>query len=303
MTEIFVSYRREDSKAYAGWVCDLLVQHLGPGKIFRDIDGIPPGEDFGKVIGDRLAECKIFLALIGPGWLKAGSWLRRRLFQSGDFVRLEIFIALSRQIVVVPVLVDGARMPSARSLPKSIVDLTHLQAFTISENRVPEEVAKLVEEVKQNLAKAPSLDDKALQAERERVQELISADLRETRRRRRRGMIAACWVAALVAAGIMFWAVRQRIPVGREDAPTRGGSDPARAVSPTSAVFLRNPWRIRGWRSFSSLSPGVPLLGRQPGLDGRHDLLGDGEDAVDEPLLGIRRGGPADLQQVPIGSR
>jgi len=226
MTEIFVSYRRQDSKAYAGWVCDLLVQHLGPGKIFRDIDGIPPGEDFGKVIGDRLADCKIFLALIGPRWLKSRSGLRRRLFQPNDFVRLEVFIALNRPIVVIPVLVEGARMPSARSLPKAIVDLTNRNAFTILESRVHAEVAELAEMVKKNLAKALTLDDKALQAERERVQGLISADLQERRRRRRRVVIAACWAAAIMAAGVITWAVRHFIPIP-------GGTDIPQSVSQT----------------------------------------------------------------------
>jgi hypothetical protein len=43
------------------------------------------------------------------------------------------------------------------------------------------------------------------------------------------------------------------------------------------------------------------VAGRQPGFDRSHDHLGDLENPVDEPMLGFRGGGLADLQQVPVG--
>ena len=48
MNKIFISYRREDSQAYAGRLSDLLTTHLGDSVVFMDVDGISPGEDFAK---------------------------------------------------------------------------------------------------------------------------------------------------------------------------------------------------------------------------------------------------------------
>ena len=81
--------------------------------------------------------------------------------------------------------------------------------------------------------------------------------------------------------------------------------DPAAkdSVSPTSAVFLGKSRRGGGLAWAFRHYPRGPLLGRQPSLDGRHDLLGNGEDPVDQPMLGLGRGGPADFEQVPVGGR
>jgi hypothetical protein len=45
---------------------------------------------------------------------------KRRLYQSKDFVAIEIGAALARDIRVIPVFVDRARMPKERELPDSL---------------------------------------------------------------------------------------------------------------------------------------------------------------------------------------
>ena len=82
--------------------------------VFMDVDSIPPGANFRKLLKDWVARCDVLLALIGPDWSDATdpSTGKRRLENPSDFVRIEIGEALARDIPVAPILLDGA--PPAR---------------------------------------------------------------------------------------------------------------------------------------------------------------------------------------------
>ena len=73
----------------------------------------------------------MLLAVIGPRWLAAEDDARR-LDDPQDWVRLEIEAAMKREVRIIPVLVDGARMPSAGELPPSLRGLARRQAVTLS---------------------------------------------------------------------------------------------------------------------------------------------------------------------------
>lgn len=148
MARIFISYRRDDTAGYAGRLYDHLVGHFGEDSVFMDIDTIEPGADFIKVIEDAVSKCDVFLALIGKRWMTITNnrWPnpRPRLEDPRDFVRLEISIALRRNIRVIPVLVDGATMPSERHLPNGLKSLVHKNAFEIGK-RWKQDVSKLID--------------------------------------------------------------------------------------------------------------------------------------------------------------
>jgi hypothetical protein len=61
----------------------------------------------------------VLIAIIGPNWLGTQDDGPRRLDDPDDWVRLEVEAAISRGIRVIPVLVDGARMPVETELPQS----------------------------------------------------------------------------------------------------------------------------------------------------------------------------------------
>lgn len=126
-TGVFISYRRSDSQATAGRVCDALKRAFGDDTVFRDIDDIAAGEDFVHTLDKALAGCGVLLAIIGPAWHE--QLLRRAERDDGsvDHVRREIETALSRQIDVIPVLVDGAAVPDEQRLPPSLQRLARLQ--------------------------------------------------------------------------------------------------------------------------------------------------------------------------------
>ena len=130
---IFVSYRRKESCHQTDRLCDHLVAHFGAGQVFQDVDGIPLGSDFRRVLTERVAGCDVFLAVIGDAWLSiAGKSGSRRIDDPGDFVRIEIEAALARNIPVIPVLVGNASVPQAEELPASLRELAYRQGLPYS---------------------------------------------------------------------------------------------------------------------------------------------------------------------------
>ena len=68
---IFLSYRREDSSAWAGRLNDGLGAQFGARNIFQDVVAIGPGEDFTAAIDRALGDADVTLVVIGPSWLTA----------------------------------------------------------------------------------------------------------------------------------------------------------------------------------------------------------------------------------------
>lgn len=132
---IFVSYRRDDTQSATGRLCDKLQEHFGADQVFHDIESIEAGDNFATTITSKIAASSIVLVMIGRHWLATGTDGRPRLFDPGDYVCLEIATALRHKIPVIPVLVEGARIPPASSLPDSIADLAARHAHEITEQR------------------------------------------------------------------------------------------------------------------------------------------------------------------------
>ncbi len=129
---VFLSYRRGDVGGYAGRLSDALKQRLGAKGVFQDVRDIAPGEDFTKVIDRALDDCDAVLAVIGPNWVGASTPQGGpRLFETDDYVRLELVRALHRNIPVVPVLVGGASLPAASDVPDELGELAQRQAVVL----------------------------------------------------------------------------------------------------------------------------------------------------------------------------
>lgn len=136
MPDIFLSYRRQDSSSATGRLADRLEEHFGPGRVFRDHQSISPGDDFTEAIRRAINTSTVMLAIIGADWLDARDEQgRRRLERREDFVRQEIETALQAGVPVVPVLVEGAKMPAREALPRSIGELWRINAVELSESR------------------------------------------------------------------------------------------------------------------------------------------------------------------------
>jgi hypothetical protein len=144
--KIFISYRRDDAKYPARMIHNTLEGVLPRENIFMDVDSIPLGADFVKILEGWVDECEILLALIDPGWITATDSRtgRRRIDDPTDFVRIEVREALARGILVVPLLLDGTTLPEATDLPADLKELVRRQAELIDFRTFNADVERLI---------------------------------------------------------------------------------------------------------------------------------------------------------------
>jgi YVTN family beta-propeller protein len=143
--KLFICYRREETAAHAGRLYDAMAARFGERHVFMDIE-LEPGIDFVDRITEVVAACHVFLVVVGPTWATLSNGENRpRITDRADFVRLEVETALRRQDVrVIPLLVDGARMPHAEELPEELRTLTRRNALELSDVRWRYDVERLM---------------------------------------------------------------------------------------------------------------------------------------------------------------
>lgn len=145
MTEpIFINYRREDARAEAHLLYAQLATTFSSDLVFLDVAGeIPPGADFPDAIQRKVKTCDVLVAVIGPSWLE----LLRSRDGSTDYVIEEIATALRLDKRVIPVLVDGAPLPSEDQLPQELRALLVKEAY----RSAGQDYRRLVEELGQHI--------------------------------------------------------------------------------------------------------------------------------------------------------
>jgi len=149
MTGVFVSYRRYPSAAWALRIEDRLRAHFGARRVFIDVSGIEPGANFPKDLEARVASADALVAVIDPQWASPDARGVAR-WGADDWVMKEIAAALSRDVTVVPVLVDRAEMPEPQVLPASIRDISHRNAIELSSTGFDSDVERLIRALEHN---------------------------------------------------------------------------------------------------------------------------------------------------------
>src|SRR3954453_1129740 len=149
---VFISYPRDDAAGHAGRLYDALAARFGDPNVFMDVE-MEPGIDFVQSIGEAVGACHVLVVVIGPHWTSiVGSDGVRRPHAEGDYVRLEVETALRREdVVVIPALVGGARMPEAADLPPSLQALTRRNAVELSDGRWRYDAGRVVAAVEHAL--------------------------------------------------------------------------------------------------------------------------------------------------------
>src|SRR5262249_4252424 len=107
-----------------------------------------PGVDFVRAIEKAVGDCHVLLALIGSKWASMDTGVQSRLDDPKDFIRLEISTALARDIRVIPVLVDGVKMPSEDTLPAPLNPRVRCNAIDLSNTRFGFDVERLITAVR-----------------------------------------------------------------------------------------------------------------------------------------------------------
>lgn len=146
MAGVFISYRRDDSEGHTGRIWEGLVDSFDRGLIFLDVDSVWPGRDYVERVMNAIAEADVMLVVIGRQWLTIGDDRgSRRLDDPDDLVRREVAAALAaKDIVVIPVLVQGASIPPPEALPAELAALSRRGAQELSHTRWATDMQSLV---------------------------------------------------------------------------------------------------------------------------------------------------------------
>jgi SIR2-like protein/TIR domain-containing protein len=156
----FVSYRRSDSPSAARQIADALKQRLGGEQVFFDTQDLHAGFDWHAAIAARVGQAEVVVAVIGPRWLSLADERGRRTVlapEEEDVLRLEIETALRGAGRVIPVLVDGATMPSREALPRPFKPMARLQAVPLRHDSWEGDLSILIDLVTSE-GPAPSIE-------------------------------------------------------------------------------------------------------------------------------------------------
>jgi len=142
--QLFISYRRDDTAGYARALNELLAQQFGADRVFIDVDDIHAGQPFDQVIAQALGGASVLLVLIGPRWLAPQADGLPRLHRADDFVHRELAAGLAGGLQLIPLLFDGAAMPSDVQLPAPLRPLAKRQALVVDARRFAADTTQLL---------------------------------------------------------------------------------------------------------------------------------------------------------------
>jgi len=144
MSDIFISYRRSDCLFKA----DRLSERLGRQfKVFRDIDCLPPAVDWGKTIESELAACAVQIVIIGKMGLQGAATSEASTDGHVSWFLKEIEEGLRLDVTILPVLVDGAELPSSAGLAPSLTPLLQRHCLTLSDQSWRRDVEEMIDRI------------------------------------------------------------------------------------------------------------------------------------------------------------
>ena len=126
MSQIFISYRRNDSAAMCDRIYESTKAYFGREAVFRDIDSIPLGVNFKSYLEGIIPRCTLVLVVIGKQWMDGN-----RTSDPNDFVRLEVEAALAHRVPIIPLFVDNAAPPRADQVAPSLAPMLSLNGTSI----------------------------------------------------------------------------------------------------------------------------------------------------------------------------
>ena len=146
--KVFLSYRRGDSSGHSGRIYDDLVDAFGEKYVKIDVDMIRGGDDFEATIEKEICSSQVLLVIIGNQWLTISENEKRRIDLPKDLVKKEILLAFSKGIPVIPVLVQGAKMPTTDDLPDELKKLNSIHYVEVTDSRWHYDIGVLINTLK-----------------------------------------------------------------------------------------------------------------------------------------------------------
>lgn len=119
----FLNYRRHDERiAFVRTLYARLVSRFGSNAVFLDSATIGHGRRYPNQLRRHLDRSDVVVVVVHAGWAKE---LRT---DGADWVHNEIRWALAAGKTIIPLLLDGAKMPRAHELPRTIREFANFQA-------------------------------------------------------------------------------------------------------------------------------------------------------------------------------
>jgi hypothetical protein len=178
---------------------ETLERRYGEGSVFLDSGDIDIGTHFPDRIAKEIGQADVVLCLVGSRWRGPGEEWRgkARIHRPDDWVRIEVDAAMKGRPKVVPILLDGAKMPTPRELPPTLKRFPDLNGHQMSLATWKADLAKLFQ----------YLDDLKLQRDTKKLPG------GEILRRHQAGEEAPTWVGRVHGrSGAMF---QQDVETGR----------------------------------------------------------------------------------------
>ncbi|MGB0722015.1 MAG: AAA family ATPase [Gammaproteobacteria bacterium] len=181
---VYISYRWRGAKQHSDRLVRELSRELPDFEVFQDSVSLQPGSPWGTALQEALSRAKLLLVLIDPDWLKHDDdFGRRRIDDSADWVRLELERSFEAGRPVLPVLLEGARMPPAEALPEPLRPLTELFAAQLRVDQFDEDTQIIAKAIRDTLGqrsrdKKPDQRHRCKTSRAPRQSSLVDAPLR-----------------------------------------------------------------------------------------------------------------------------
>ncbi len=150
MRQIFISYRRDDTRAFAGRIYDFLESHYGSANVFMDSDKLRGGsKSWEEQLEQALINCSALIVVIGSSWLTLKRHGNRRIDTPDDWVAREIAFGLRHGKPIHVVLEDHTPELRADDLPDGIRELASRQQLSLRHDHFRWDRARLLDWLEQ----------------------------------------------------------------------------------------------------------------------------------------------------------
>ena len=136
MRRVYLSYRPEDSERIAQQLTERLAEH------FEVV--APAAEPESAVL-----QADVVVAVIDARWTDIMG--QPRSDSSSDRVSVEIAAALQGGVLVIPVLIDGARMPTRTELPETLAELAGKRAVIVGTDSFTSDSSQLISSIERRV--------------------------------------------------------------------------------------------------------------------------------------------------------
>jgi hypothetical protein len=142
MPLIAVAYHADSARDRSEHIIDYLQRQYGPGNVLRAIPA-RDAADLRAQVESTMARRRVLVVILTPDWATAAAWRA-----PDDPAHIMIATALRRGLLITPLLVNGARMPSPGELPPDLAPFADRQAVVIRDGpQLRPDLQRVVDEV------------------------------------------------------------------------------------------------------------------------------------------------------------